>query len=185
VPHPPLINQNGRSRLVLQVGDITLQECDAIVNAARPELTGGGGVDGAIHRAAGPALAAAGGELAPCSPGKAVLTPGFGLSAKWVIHTVGPVYRDGRSGEPETLRHAYVNSLHIARQSNFSCIAFPSISTGVYGYPIHLAAQVALDVIRSELRDLKTPLEVRMILFENDDFDAYRDALVGISQRST
>jgi O-acetyl-ADP-ribose deacetylase (regulator of RNase III) len=135
-------------------GDITTLEVDAIVNAANQRMLGGGGVDGAIHRAAGPALYEAClkvPEVRPgvrCPTGEAHITPGFDLPAKFVIHTVGPVYRDGRHGEPELLATCYRNSLALAAENHCRSIAFPCISTGVYGYPIEDAAKIAVREVR-------------------------------------
>jgi O-acetyl-ADP-ribose deacetylase (regulator of RNase III) len=129
--------------------DITTLDVDAIVNAANSALAGGGGVDGAIHRAAGPELASASRALAPCPPGEAVITPGFRLRARWVIHTVGPVWRGGGHGEPDLLRSAYDRSFALAlAQGDVASIAFPAISTGVYGFPKPLAAEIAIDTMR-------------------------------------
>lgn len=128
--------------------DITTLDVDAIVNAANPALAGGGGVDGAIHRAAGPQLVRASRALAPCGPGNAVITPGFGLRARYVIHAVGPIWSDGRQGEPNLLRAAYEQSFARARErGGIHSIAFPAISTGVYGYPPEPAARIALGVM--------------------------------------
>ncbi len=138
--------------LIIVQGDITKAEVDAIVNAANPQLAGGGGVDGAIHRAAGPKLKEAGmkwvKENGPLPTGEAVITPGFNLKAKYVIHTVGPIYRDGRHNEPELLKNAYKNSLKLASEHNLTTIAFPAISCGVYGYPKEEAAKISISVLK-------------------------------------
>lgn len=129
-------------------GDITTLDVDAIVNAANSTLLGGGGVDGAIHRAAGPALARAAGPLGPCPPGEAVLTPGFGLRARFVIHAVGPIWSGGDHGEPAILRRLYLHAFQIAREtSGIRSIALPAISTGAYGFPKDRAARIALAVM--------------------------------------
>ena len=159
-------------------GDITLQQVDAIVNAANERLLGGGGVDGAIHRAAGPDLLEACRaipETRPgvrCPTGEARITPGFGLDAPWVIHTVGPVYSDGCSGEPELLANCYRNALDLARERGLASIAFPSISTGVYGYPIEEAARIAVDTVRGSAH-----LAVRFVCFSPEDLAVYRALL--------
>lgn len=155
-------------------GDITHQDVDAIVNAANPSLGGGGGVDGAIHRAAGPRLVEASRVQAPCPPGEARITPGFDLPARHVIHTVGPVWRGGSSGEAEVLERAYRSSLALAARHGLTSVAFPSISTGVYGYPVALAAEVAVRTVRDAADDLAL---VRFVLFSDADLEIYRDAL--------
>ena len=134
-------------------GDITRLAVDAIVNAANSSLLGGGGVDGAIHRAAGPGLLDYNRGLGGCPTGEARLSPGFQLPARWVVSTVGPVWQGGTRGEPELLRACYANSLALARQQGVRSIAFPAISTGVYGYPKREAALIALDEMRKALDD--------------------------------
>ena len=139
----------GRMRIV--AGDITRLKVDAIVNAANSSLLGGGGVDGAIHRAAGPELLAYCRGLGGCPTGEARITPGFELSARWVIHTVGPVWHGGEKGEPALLRACYENSFVLAYERGVKTIAFPAISTGVYGFPKSRAAGIALSVMRERL----------------------------------
>ena len=144
-----------QGRLELFEGDLTQSPANAIVNAANPGLLGGGGVDGAIHRAAGPELLAACRalvqRLGPLPTGQAVLTQGFGLSARFVIHTVGPVWRGGAFGEPELLRLAYGQSLALAKRHGLASVDFPALSCGSYGYPVELAAPLALSALRHGL----------------------------------
>ena len=166
----------------LVLGDITRQSVDAIVNAANSKLLGGGGVDGAIHRAGGPAILeecvairAARGE---CPVGEAVLTGGGHLPARYVIHAVGPVWRGGHQGEPELLASCYRNALRIASEQGLRTIAFPSISTGIYGYPVSLAATKALATVASFLSsEPKSPFRVRFVLFDALTFATYAGAL--------
>ncbi|MBN1862066.1 MAG: O-acetyl-ADP-ribose deacetylase [Dehalococcoidales bacterium] len=171
-----------QTRLRLLQGDITRQVSDAIVNAANSGLMGGGGVDGAIHRAGGPAI------LEECKQivarqgrlptGQAVMTTGGNLKAKHVIHTVGPIWRGGHQGEPELLASAYRESLKLAAESNLESLAFPSISTGVYGYPASEAARVAIGTVIAFLSQGKPPLkEVAFVLFDSRTFAAYAAAL--------
>jgi O-acetyl-ADP-ribose deacetylase (regulator of RNase III) len=167
----------GQTTLELLRGDITHQATDAIVNAANSSLAGGGGVDGVIHAAAGPELARASRALAPCLPGRAVLTPGYRLPARWVIHTVGPRYHDGQQGEPDILAQAYISSLTIARDSGFQSIAFPSISTGIYSYPMNEAAAIALKTCADWLREHGAPALVRFVFVTDAGFATYAAAL--------
>lgn len=162
-------------RIEIIRGDITTQEVDAIVNAANETLLGGGGVDGAIHRAAGPELLAACRKLGGCPTGEARVTPGFNLPAKHVIHTVGPVWRGGTHGEAELLAGCYRASLALAREHNIETLAFPAISCGVYAYPLHEAAKVALSTVQAELADTEGPRCVRWVMFDPGAFDAWTD----------
>ncbi|GAB4362908.1 MAG: O-acetyl-ADP-ribose deacetylase [Deltaproteobacteria bacterium] len=172
----------GSSTIRLLRGDITGESVDAIVNAANSTLLGGGGVDGAIHRAGGPEILAQCREIRSrqggCPPGEAVLTTGGNLPARFVIHTVGPVWRGGDRGESETLASCYRNCLRIAAQRRFRTLSFPSISTGAYRYPVDAAARVALKEVASFLESAGgTPEEVRFVLFDEAAFKAYREAL--------
>jgi O-acetyl-ADP-ribose deacetylase (regulator of RNase III) len=142
--------------LQLVVGDITGLDVDAIVNAANSSLLGGGGVDGAIHDAAGPDLLAACRPLGGCPTGQAKVTPGFALAARWVIHTVGPVWHGGGYGEPDLLASCYIESLARAEEVGARTVAFPAISTGVYGYPAEPAAQIAVDTVRAVPTDVES-----------------------------
>ena len=175
-----IVNQ---TKLTLVQGDITKQTTDAIVNAANSSLMGGGGVDGAIHRAGGPTI------LEQCKqivakqgrlpPGKAVITTGGNLPAKFVIHTVGPYWQGGRSNEAQILASCYKESLKIAEDKKLSSISFPSISTGAYRYPMDQAAKVALETVISFLKeDAITLKEVRFVLFDERTYEAYRKNLM-------
>ncbi|WP_394615067.1 macro domain-containing protein [Lentzea sp. JNUCC 0626] len=156
------------------LGDITRQQVDIIVTAANESLLGGGGVDGAIHRAAGPELAEAGARLAPCLPGRAVATPAFDLApVRHVIHTVGPVWEDGEQGEDDVLVSCYVESLLLAEELEAGSIAFPAIATGIYGFPAERAAHIAAMTVRS----LPIIDEIRLVAFDEQTHALLRDAL--------
>jgi len=162
-----------KSRLVLKLGDITKEEVDAIVNAANSSLLGGGGVDGAIHRGGGPAILEQCRKLGGCEPGDAKITTGGRLRAKYVIHTVGPIWHGGKDNEPKILASAYRRSLEVASKNQCKTVSFPSISTGAYGYPIELAAKIALKTIAGYLSSHPETEQVRMILFSQNDFEVY------------
>lgn len=157
--------------------DITTLKVDAIVNAANSSLLGGGGVDGAIHRAAGPELLDACRKLDGCNVGDAKLTKGFRLPAKFVIHTVGPVWHGGEQGEAKLLGDCYRNSLQLAAEYHTQSIAFPCISTGVYGYPVEAAARIAVATVRATLARLPSIHEVVFCCFSAGDFAVYRKLL--------
>ena len=161
-------------RIEIVEGDITKLAVDAIVNAANTRLAGGGGVDGAIHRAAGPELHDACRKLGGCPTGDAKITPGFRLPARYVIHAVGPVYRDGQHGEPELLARCYRRSLELAREHGCKSVAFPAISTGVYGYPFDEATRIALRTVLETLRDCPQIEKVVFVFFGKRDYDAAR-----------
>ena len=177
------------ARLSVSQGDITGQATDAIVNAANSGLMGGGGVDGAIHRAGGPAI------LEECRQivskqgrlptGKAVITTGGNLKARFVIHTVGPVWHDGDKGEPELLASAYRESLKLAAENNLESVSFPSISTGAYGYPVVRAAKVAIDTVSSFLKEGTSSIrEVVFVLFDSSTLQSYTFVLNDVAKES-
>jgi O-acetyl-ADP-ribose deacetylase (regulator of RNase III) len=161
------------NRLSVREGDITTLDVDAIVNAANSSLLGGGGVDGAIHRAAGPDLLEECLALGGCETGQAKITKGHGLPAKLVIHTVGPVWHGGDRGEPELLASCYRNSIQLAAANGCKTIAFPAISTGVYGYPAEDAANIAVRTIR----EIDPPMEIILVAFSRDAADILRRAV--------
>jgi O-acetyl-ADP-ribose deacetylase (regulator of RNase III) len=155
-------------------GDITQEDVDAIVNAANQSLLGGGGVDGAIHRAAGPELLEACRELGGCATGDAKATPGFGLPARWVIHAVGPRYRGGGAGEAELLASSYRRALEVADELGARSVAFPAISTGIYGYPPEEAAETAIRTLRSTPTSVEL---VRLVAFDEQTYRLYQRLL--------
>ena len=179
----------GQTDVTLVQGDITRQSVDAIVNAANSTLMGGGGVDGAIHRAGGPSI------LAECKQiratqfpdglptGEAISTTAGALDAKRVIHTVGPIWRDGTRGEAELLARAYRSCLQVAAEEGLQSVAFPSISTGAYGYPKHEAARIALRTVVAFLEGKTVLREVRFVLFSEDDLHVFTEALDSVERR--
>jgi O-acetyl-ADP-ribose deacetylase (regulator of RNase III) len=168
------------NRIEIKQGDITKLKVDAIVNAANTSLLGGGGVDGAIHRAAGPDLLAECRTIGGCPTGEARITRGYNLPARHVIHTVGPVYR-GTPNDSRRLTACYHNSLKLAGQHQIATIAFPAISCGVYGYPIHEACQIAVDTTCNFLKTNKIIKMISFILFSSDNHKVYQDYLAKLS----
>lgn len=156
-------------------GDITQLQVDAIVNAANSTLLGGGGVDGAIHRAAGPELLEACRTLGGCATGEAKITEGYRLPARFVIHTVGPVWHGGKYDEASLLANCYTNSLELAEKHNLNTIAFPAISTGVYGYPFGQASEIAIAAVEDALDKNSAVKEVIFILYSQRDFESFKE----------
>jgi O-acetyl-ADP-ribose deacetylase (regulator of RNase III) len=165
------------STLILACGDITKESTDAIVNAANSRLAGGGGVDGAIHRAGGPAIMQECRRIGGCPTGKAVVTTAGSLKARYVIHTVGPRYHDGTRKETALLRSAYLESLKLASAKNLKSIAFPAISTGAYGYPLHEAAKIALQTTIEYLKEHQDIQLVRFVLYDHTTYDIFAEEL--------
>jgi O-acetyl-ADP-ribose deacetylase (regulator of RNase III) len=169
------------SRIEVIKGDITKQKVDAIVNAANNSLLGGGGVDGAIHKAGGEAILEECIQIrnrqGGCPTGEAVITTGGNLPARYVIHTVGPIWQGGTKGEPEKLRNAYRNSLKLCVENNIQSVAFPNISTGVYGYPKELAAQIAIEEICCFLEANKTIKKIIFVCFDSENYVLYQKIL--------
>ena len=170
----------GKTKLSLIRGDITLQETEAIVNAANTSLLGGGGVDGAIHRAGGPKILeeckGIRAKQKGCLTGEAVITTGGNMATEYVIHTVGPVWSGGNLNEEQLLRNAYYNSLNLAKRNNIKSVSFPSISTGVYRFPIDKAARIALATVKEFILEYNFA-EVRFVLFSERDLQIYEGAL--------
>jgi O-acetyl-ADP-ribose deacetylase (regulator of RNase III) len=171
----------GNGMIELVEGDITEQDTEAIVNAANKTLLGGGGVDGAIHRAGGPQILEECKRIGGCPTGEARITTGGRLKAQYVIHTVGPVYKDGKHGEPELLASAYRNSLKVASENGIKSLSFPSISTGVYSYPIEKASQIALSTVKDYLNSTQDISLVRFVLFDKPDYNIYETTLRNLS----
>lgn len=171
-------------RIVIREGDITRQQVDAIVNAANSSLLGGGGVDGAIHRAAGPGLLAECRTLGGCPTGEARITGGYNLPARYVIHTVGPIWRGGTHGEDELLASCYRNSLWLAVAHGVRTIAFPAISTGAYGFPLPRATRIALTTVRDVLAGEPTIAQVVFVCFGERAYRVYGDIAAEVLERS-
>jgi O-acetyl-ADP-ribose deacetylase (regulator of RNase III) len=171
------LKKNPESRIDIVRGNITAFDVDAIVNAANTTLLGGGGVEGAIHRAAGPELLAECRTLGGCQPGEAKLTQGYRLPARFVIHTVGPVWMGAKRGEPQILANCYRNSLQLAVKNRIKIIAFPAISCGAYGYPIPEATRIAVQTTRKFLATGTKIGKVTFVLWSNDIYEAYRRLL--------
>jgi O-acetyl-ADP-ribose deacetylase len=159
----------------IKLGDITKEETDAIVNAANPSLLGGGGVDGAIHRSAGSGLLDECRKLGGCKNGEARITGGHNLRARHVIHTPGPIYKNGKSGEAELLKNSYWNSLLLVKENGLSSISFPAISTGVYGYPKKEACKIAVDTSVEFMIRHNYLIEIYFVLFDKESFTIYSD----------
>ena len=159
----------------VKMGDITKENVDAIVNAANPRLLGGGGVDGAIHKAAGPGMLEECKKLGGCKHGEARITKGHNLKAKHVIHTPGPVYKDGKSREKEILTNSYLNSRLLAKENKLTSISFPAISTGVYGYPKDEACKIAVNSVLNYMEKENYPIDVYFVLFDNENYIIYKE----------
>ncbi len=176
--HKNAMNSQKPDRIAIVIGDITKISADAIVNAANTSLLGGGGVDGAIHRAAGPDLLAACRKLHGCPTGEAKITPGFNLPARFVIHTVGPVWQGGQHREAELLTSCYRHSLELAVANHLETIAFPSISTGAYSFPVELVARLAVAEIRRFLASDQEITLVQLVCFDSYTYSIYQNELL-------
>ena len=166
-----------KNKIEIQKGDITKLKVDAIVNAANTSLLGGGGVDGAIHRAAGPELLEFNRKLGGCSTGEAKISPGFKLPAKFIIHTVGPVWDGGKNNEDKLLANCYKNSLKLARENKVKTIAFPAISTGVYRFPLERATKIAVDEVKKFLEKNESIEKVIFVCFDDETYQVYQKIL--------
>jgi O-acetyl-ADP-ribose deacetylase (regulator of RNase III) len=173
-------NPKLQDRIKIIQDDITLQRVDAIVNAANNSLLGGGGVDGAIHRAAGPHLLEECRKLHGCATGSAKLTRGYDLPASWIIHTVGPVWKGGHHDEDRLLAACYRSCLKLAQESHIGSIAFPSISTGVYGFPVERASLIAMAEIKEHLEQNPLPEKVVLVCFDTHTYKTYAAAFQGL-----
>ena len=178
------MNDADLARIECAIGDLTRERVDAIVNAANTTLRGGGGVDGAIHRAAGPGLLEECIRLHPqgCATGDARITSGHALAAKWVIHAVGPVYQDGRSGEAEQLAGAHLRALELADERDLATVSFPAISCGAYGYPWPDAAEVALSAVASAIADRPRIARVRFVLSSSEIHEVFEETLARLAR---
>ncbi|KYK21504.1 RNase III inhibitor [Thermoplasmatales archaeon SM1-50] len=165
------------STLILTCGDITKETTDAIINAANNRLAGGGGVDGAIHRTGGPTIMKECRKIGGCPTGKAVITTGGNLKAKYVIHTVGPRYQEGTRNEAALLKSAYLESLKLASKKNLKSVAFPAISTGVYGYPLNEAANIALQTTIDYLKEHQDITLVKFVLYDQNSYNIFIEEL--------
>lgn len=170
-----------RAKIEINIGDITKLKVDAIVNAANNSLLGGGGVDGAIHLAAGPELLEYNRKLGGCETGQAKITPGFKLPAKYIIHTVGPIWRGGNNNEDELLASCYQNSLRIAVENGIKTIAFPAISTGVYGFPLERATKIAVFTVKDFLSNDDTIKKVIFVCFNDNTYRVYSEIISGFN----
>ncbi len=166
-----------KTKIEIHKGDITKLKVDAIVNAANNSLLGGGGVDGAIHRGAGPELRKYNEKLGGCPTGEAKISPGFNLPAKFVISTVGPVWNGGNNNEDELLANCYINSLKVAVENNIKTIAFPSISTGVYSFPVERASKIAVREVKDFLEKNSSIKKIIFVCFDDKTFDVYKNIL--------
>jgi len=166
-----------KNRIEILKGDITKLKVDAIVNAANTSLLGGGGVDGAIHRGAGPELLEFNRKLEGCSTGEAKISPGFKLPAKFIIHTVGPVWNGGKNNEDKLLTNCYKNSLQLAKENNVKTIAFPAISTGVYRFPLERATKIAVSEVKKFLEKNASIEKVIFVCFDEENYQVYKNIL--------